>query len=579
MAECDLVDALENEEIIAKVKKFLQDGCGCSHGTKGGQCCQQFSKEAVLSNLNNCLELSHGELDLVILANIQAFTNTEIIGEKRKRSSRCSFLYLNRPICKDMFLNLYGISYSWFRRLKDHYDQHGLSQRVHGNCKRLPHNTLPQAVTEDVKNFLTNYVEENAIVLPGRIPGFKNDDIRLLSSSETKMNVWRLFKRACEETDKQAVCYTTFTKLWEQFHPDVLVAKPMTDLCLTCQQNTSKLLRSANLPDREKSDCVLAQQEHLDCVHREREFYRNTCAESKSNFERFEETIELDEQHDACSLDTTIHYSFDFAQQVHIPSNPMQPGPIYFKTPRKCGIFGVMCEALPRQVNYLIDEASDVGKGANTTISYVHHYFQNHGLGETRVHLHADNCAGQNKNNCFLWYLAWRAINLLHDSISYSFLIAGHTKFGPDRCFGIIKRSYKVSYVSSLYEFAQMVESSSANGVNIAQLVGTHDGQVIVPVYNWSAFLEQYFRKFPNIKKFHHFRFSNEEPGRLYFKEYSTSPEQSFLLLKNAAILPPAVLPAKLNPQGLSEERKQYLYREIRQFCKPGTEDLVAPAP
>ena len=110
MAECDLVDALENEEIIAKVKKFLQDGCGCSHGTKGGQCCQQFSKEAVLSNLNNCLELSHGELDLVILANIQAFTNTEIIGEKRKRSSRCSFLYLNRPICKDMFLNLYGIS-------------------------------------------------------------------------------------------------------------------------------------------------------------------------------------------------------------------------------------------------------------------------------------------------------------------------------------------------------------------------------------------------------------------------------------------------------------------------------------
>ena len=73
-----------------------------------------------------------------------------------------------------------------------------------------------------------------------------------------------------------------------------------------------------------------------------------------------------------------MHYSFDFAQQVDIPSNPMQPGPIYFKTPRKCAIFGVMCEAIPRQVNYLIDEASDVGKGANTTISYVHH-FEHHG--------------------------------------------------------------------------------------------------------------------------------------------------------------------------------------------------------
>jgi hypothetical protein len=57
------------------------------------------------------------------------------------------------------------------------------------------------------------------------------------------------------------------------------------------------------------------------------------------------------------------HYSFDFAQQVHFPSNPLQPGPIYLLTPRKCGIFGVCCEAAPRQVNYLIDEAFDVGKG------------------------------------------------------------------------------------------------------------------------------------------------------------------------------------------------------------------------
>ena len=150
-----------------------------------------------------------------------------------------------------MFLHLYGLSYSRFHRLKEHYEQNGLSQRIHGNSKRLPHNTLQQAINEDVKNFLTNYVEENAVLLPERIPGFKKDDIRQLSSSETKMNVWRMFKRTCKESGKHAVCYTTFVKLWEQFRPDVVVAKPMTDLCLTCQQNTSKLLRSVNLPDRE----------------------------------------------------------------------------------------------------------------------------------------------------------------------------------------------------------------------------------------------------------------------------------------------------------------------------------------
>ena len=167
----------------------------------------------------------------------------------------------------------------------------------------------------------------------------------------------------------------------------------------------------------------------------------------------------------------------------------------------------------------------------------------------------------------------------LHHTISYSFLIASHTKFGPDRCFGLIKKLYKVNYVSSLYEFAQMVEISSSTGVNKAQLVGTHDGRVIVPVYNWSAFLEQYFVKVPNIKRYHHFRITKDEPGKLFFKEYHSSTEQSIQLLRNPANLPPSVPPVKLRPQGLSQERKQYLYREIRQFCKQGTEELVGPAP
>ena len=65
----------------------------------------------------------------------------------------------------------------------------------------------------------------------------------------------------------------------------------------------------------------------------------------------------------------SAQYSFDFAQQVHYPSNPLQPGPIYFLTPRKAAIFGVCCEAIPRQVNFIIDEASDTGKGANTVVS------------------------------------------------------------------------------------------------------------------------------------------------------------------------------------------------------------------
>ena len=100
--------------------------------------------------------------------------------------------------------------------------------------------------------------------------------------------------------------------------------------------------------------------------------------------------------------------------QVHFPSNPLQPGPIYFLTPRKCGIFGVCCEAIPQQVNYLIEESFSTGKGANAVISMVHHYLGNHGLNSAIIQFNADNCSGQNKNNAVIqvykvnWaYISW----------------------------------------------------------------------------------------------------------------------------------------------------------------------------
>ena len=138
----------------------------------------------------------------------------------------------------------------------------------------------------------------------------------------------------------------------------------------------------------------------------------------------------------------SAHYSFDMAQQVFYPNDPLQPGPMYFLTPRKCAIFGVCCEAIPRQINYLIDEAVDMGKGSNAIVSMRHHFFAHHGLGEEKVHLHADDCGGQNKNAIMVQYLLWRVMTGQHKEITLSFMIPGHTKFSPDWCFGLLKKKY-----------------------------------------------------------------------------------------------------------------------------------------
>ena len=157
----------------------------------------------------------------------------------------------------------------------------------------------------------------------------------------------------------------------------------------------------------------------------------------------------------------SVHYSFDFAQQVHYPSNPLQPGPIYFLTPRKAAIFGVCCEAIPRQVNFVIDEAVIQATG-RMQLSACWTFFSHHGLGESTASLHADNCCGQNQNNTMVQYLMWRVLTGLHHTIKLHFMITGHTKFSPDACFGLVKRKFRQADVSSLDDLARVVKESAA---------------------------------------------------------------------------------------------------------------------
>ncbi|KAF0516463.1 chaperonin: PROVISIONAL [Gigaspora margarita] len=125
------------------------------------------------------------------------------------------------------------------------------------------------------------------------------------------------------------------------------------------------------------------------------------------------------------------NYHFEWAQ--------CERGSIYFKSLYRILVFGICEDAIPAQKTYLIKESESTGKGANTVISLVHHYFTHHGLGEKSIIIHADNCTGQNKNNAMIKYLMWRVANGLHNSITYSFMVSEHTKFSPDSFFGLFK--------------------------------------------------------------------------------------------------------------------------------------------
>ena len=61
-----------------------------------------------------------------------------------------------------------------------------MDTRVHKNSCQLPPRALSFAEKSSLVKFIENYAEQNAILLPGRIPGYKRDDLNLLPSSTSK---------------------------------------------------------------------------------------------------------------------------------------------------------------------------------------------------------------------------------------------------------------------------------------------------------------------------------------------------------------------------------------------------------
>ena len=187
-----------------------------------------------------------------------------------------------------------------------------------------------------------------------------------------------------------------------------------------------------------------------------------------------------------------------------------------------------------------------------------------YGLGEEEIIIHADNCSGQNKNNAMIQYLAWRVLTGKHKRITYSFMVAGHTKFSPDGFFGLFKLKLKNSEVDNLEDLVNVI-ASSTNGYNVAQTIYDENDERKVFFYSWTEYLKKNFKPLPNILKYHHFIFNQEEPGIVYVKKSIDGELIDIDITKNFTI--DAVLEKKY-PLGLTLDRKKYILENVIQYVQ-----------
>ena len=512
----DTLSVEQNDETIierALVRKFDNDTCSCSLGHKKTACSAQFTVEEVTEQREHCHTLERSELDLVVLSQLMALGKDvpSQSTEDPMRSKYVEFYFKGKRICRVTFLFLYTLSLKCYRNLLQHVCHNGIVPRVHGNYHKVPHNRIPFDDIQAIVTYLRNLATTHAISLPGRVPGHK-DKALLLPSHMSKRSVYRQYMEACSVDGRRCLSWATFQSLWSKLVPEISAIKPATDLCLLCQQNVASIVKSANLPENEKSEKLKNAETHLSLAKLQRTYYNEACSEAKTSYEIYKNEV----TGSASVYGGPMHYSFDYAQNVHYPSNPQQPGPSYFKSLRRCGIFGVTCEPLGFQVNYLVDEDDEVGKGANATVSLLDHFLYEHGIGEQHLSLQADNCVGKNKNNVFMQYLLWRVMTGKNKTITISFMMVGHTKFAPDRFFGLIKKRFRHSAVFSLKDMVEVVKSSTVGGCNVPQLTKGLNGQRLVVWRDWKTLLANNFQHIPKITSYHHFRFDSEYPTAVY---------------------------------------------------------------
>lgn len=532
------------------------------------------------------MEMEKSEQDLVILSQLQLFRRDQCLeGEYAKQvvknKSRFShgsmtrqdvqYRFLDVPICRRMYLFLHNVGETRFKNLIKHFDKFGIASRVHGSTRKTParDNVFTPTDVEKVVCFIKALAEKTAISLPGRLPQFKDFTVMKLPSSETKMSVYRKYKNAVTlEPQIKTVGESSFYKIWAKYCPYITTMRPANDLCETCRQNSMNISRCANFSEDIKSTTLNDALEHLNRAKIQRNYYNSWREKAK--------TVNMIELQNGVSSSFAV-VSFDFAEGVHYPSSPQQVGQAYFRTARKCSIFGIHDEKTNIQTNFLVDEEDSIGKGANVIVSFLDYYLSK--LKADVLIFFADNCVGQNKNNTVVQYLLWRVLTKKNKKIHLNFLLAGHTKFSPDRNFGLLKSNYARSNIDCIQDLICCVHSSSPNGFNIA--VPTVDPETKrrnVVWSDWNQFLSAFFKPFVGITSYHHFIF--EQSGSLAVKLFADSEPEMIHLQKSSLETTNAMLIEDILPDGLSVERQWYLYEQIRDLCQDDAKkDLVAPKP
>ena len=581
---------------IGTIQKFL---------SFGQQCCSENCLDTFYQNyredifhFGQNLDTSPGEVrDAALLMNMREHFHysQQVRGGKRKRYRMDYHIAPFGPMCRKAYAMLWNISISSLQRRFRHMIHHHNTflPRAHGLSGTESNIALSHRLRKEVVHFILDIGERIGEESEGRqgrrnVHTISGKVVRFIPAFYSISLLYRLFlseyyeKHSTIGEEKEIpLSLSSFRNI---FFSDpckhIRIRSPRSDVCDECalyrafyRRQTDK---EAEITSEIEEERVSLWQQHIQLSKEARFLYQEDLKRAKQTFEQV--------NRDGSSLDNYVaHYTFDFMQNLAIPQFSDMTKAMYYLSLRNICLFSIRDDGADQQDNYLYDEG-DGGKGANYVASLLF-YFLTHrpeNYATLVLHLHADNCSGQNKNNIVMQFFVFLVAIGLLEHVELKFMIKGHTHCSVDGGHGIIKKEWRRRNVFTIQQAAEVVRKSSST-------LGIHEATIMTPehFFDWEKLLTKFFYKLPKILSFQQFEMDTKRPGILRYRLRPTEPWKEKNLLKKGAIDSLKLLSLKkvqsvlvqLKPPGISEEKQKELYEKVRKYVPPEFQDSVCPKP
>ena len=186
-----------------------------------------------------------------------------------------------------------------------------------------------------------------------------------------------------------------------------------------------------------------------------------------------------------------------------------KPGSTYYLQKVSHDILGIVDHSENKSTVYVFDER--IGpKNTDHTVSFLTNFW--HSVTQRHPWIHRlanflDNATSTNKNKyLFSWAMEMVSTGEL-EHIHISFMIAGHTKFAPDRLFSTIGCAYKTEDVFTISDLKSICDKCATCTVETGENVLT-----------WRNTLGEKYSDLPGVRKYHDFLIVKAHDRRVVMK-------------------------------------------------------------